>query len=91
MTPTIKKMNLYDKTNAELVSLRDILKKPLKLPKGQALLLAALRHETSGRLTKDMGCFLLQTTPQGLARMAIALSSKNLVHRECNGTIRLNK
>ena len=85
-------MNLYDKTNAELVSIRGTLKeKAANLTKGQALLLAALRHETSGRLTKDMGCFLLQTTPQGLARMAIALSAKNMVHRECNGTIRLNE
>lgn len=85
-------MNLYNKSNAELVTIRDNLKTSVpNLSKGQALLLAALRHETSGRLTKDMGCFLLQTTPQGLARMAIALSAKNLVYRECDGTIRLNK
>ena len=54
-------------------------------------LMAAIRGEASGRLTKEMACYLLQTTPQAIGKLALSLSAKNIAHRECDGTIRLNK
>ena len=54
-------------------------------------LLSAIRGEASGRLTKEMACYLLQTTPQAIGRLALSLSAKNLAHRDGDGTIRLNQ
>ena len=53
--------------------------------------MAAIRGEASGRLTKEMACYLLQTTPQAIGKLALSLSAKNIVHRDSDGTIRLNK
>jgi hypothetical protein len=54
-------------------------------------LMAAIAGESSGRLTKEMACFLLQTTPQAIGKLGLSLSAKNLIHRDASGTIRLNK
>ncbi len=58
-----------------------------KITAGESGVLAALSQEPSGRLTRAMACFLLQTTPQSVGRMVLSLSRKNLVHQDRDGTI----
>jgi hypothetical protein len=61
-----------------------------KLTKRQKELLDTVRGETSGRLTVEMGCHLLQTTPQAFAKLCLALSGKGLAYRDGEGTVRLS-
>jgi len=53
-------------------------------------LLATIKHEASGRLTRAMAAFLMGTTPQAIGRLSFALSRKGLADTDGAGVMRIN-
>jgi hypothetical protein len=45
--------------------------------------------EARGVCSVQMACFLLQTTPQAISRMIMALSARGIAYRESNGDMRI--
>jgi hypothetical protein len=63
------------------------------LTKKQKQLDKTIQEESVARgfCSLKMACFLMQTTPQAISRMIMALSAHGIAYREPNGDMRLSE